>query len=111
MPGLNTKRERESVRKRGSVCELEERERGMDGERGGKQCQVRNAEPVSMEQLFVIRKHIQYRGQSYSLHVQRKWCETTYTRNNILTYFLCVYVIPFYASKNSGGQKYVSQFP
>lgn len=57
MPGLNTKMERESVRKRGSVCELEERERGMDGERGGKQCQVRNAEPVSMEQLFVIRKN------------------------------------------------------
>ncbi len=34
MPGLNTKRERESVRKRGSVCELEVRERGIDGERG-----------------------------------------------------------------------------
>lgn len=54
MPGLNTKMERESVRKE-RKC-VEERERGMDGERGGKQYQVRNAEPVSMKQLFVIRK-------------------------------------------------------
>lgn len=29
----------------------------MDGKRMGKQCQVRNAEPVSMEQLFVIRRN------------------------------------------------------
>lgn len=58
MPGLNTKRERESVRKRGSVCELEVRERGIDRERGEtEQCQVRNDKPVSMEQLFVIPKN------------------------------------------------------
>lgn len=61
------------MRKRGSVCELEERERGIDGERGKiEQCQVRNSKPVSMEQLFVIQKTHTVYGEKLQFTALRK---------------------------------------